>query len=239
MAWLLEITHLNKDLYPDIKKEASKLNIQARKKGAKKHSDMVRLEMMRHFGYYVTESSEHNAEYTPYWIKSQFPELIEEFNIPLDEYPKTCVRLIKQWEGQFKELSNHQISHIKTIEYASGIINAIQTGKPYSINGNILNNNLITNLPSDSIVEVPCLVDCNGIHGSFVGKLPTQCAALNQTNINVHSMVIEAATKKRKEALYQAAMLDPHTSSELILDKIRQLCDEMIKAHGDVLPKYK
>lgn len=239
MAWLLEITRAGKDFYPVIKRKASKLNLEARKKNAKKHNDMVRLEIMRHFGYYITESSEHNAEYTPYWIKSQFPELIDEFNVPLDEYPRRCRQQIKDWDEQFKKLSTSKISHKRTLEYASYVIEAMETNKPRAINGNVENNGLITNLPSDAIVEVPCLVDCNGVHGTFVGKLPTQCAALNQTNINVHSMTIEAAVTHKKEAVYQAAMLDPHTSSELPLDKIRRLCDDMINASQGMLPKYK
>jgi len=240
MSWLLEITDDGKDLYPEIKRRAAKLNQETRKKGAKKHPDMVRLEMMRHFGYYITESSEHTAEYNPYWIKSQYPELIDEFNIPLDEYPRRCVQQIKDWEQQREQLvHNQKLSHKRCHEYGSYIMESIETGNVCRVHGNVLNNGFIPNLPAKAVVEIPCLVDRNGVQGCFVGELPTQCAALNLTNINVQFMIIEAALTGRKEAIYQAAMLDPHTGSELVLDDIKRLCDDLIKAHGDILPKYK
>jgi alpha-galactosidase len=240
MAWLLEITDNGKDLYPEIKKRAAKLVATARKKGAKKNWDMVRLEMMRHFGYYITESSEHNSEYTPYWIKSRYPGLIEEYNIPLDEYPRRCINQIKSWKEQKKEIvHNKSLTHTRTHEFGSYIMEAMETNVPYRIAGNVLNTGLITNLPQNAVVEVPCLVDRNGVQGCFVGALPEQCAALNRTNINVQLMAIEAARTLKKDAIYQAAYLDPHTSSELTLDQIRSLCDDLIKAHGKMLPKFK
>lgn len=240
MSWLLEITDNGKDLYPEIKKRAAKLNREARKKGAKKHPDMVRLEMMRHFGYYITESSEHTAEYNPYWIKSQYPQLIDEFNIPLDEYPRRCVQQIKDWQQQREQLvHNQKLSHKRCHEYGSYIMESIETGNVCRVHGNVLNNGFIPNLPAQAVVEIPCLVDRNGVQGCFVGELPTQCAALNLTNINVQFMIIEAALTGSKDAIYQAAMLDPHTGSELVLDDIKRLCDDLIKAHGDILPKYK
>lgn len=239
MGWLLEITDDGTDLYPEIKRRAAKLNDQARENGAEKHGDMVRLEIMRHFGYYVTESSEHSAEYMPYWIKSQFPELIEEFNIPLDEYPRRCVRQIESWAAQREELvGNAALMHERTEEYAASIIEAAVTGKPFTLGGNVLNTGLITNLPSEACVEVPCVVDRNSIQGCHVGALPEQCAALNRTNINPQLLTIEAAITGRRDAIYQAAMLDPHTSSELTLDQIRSLCDDLIEAHGDMMPAY-
>ncbi|OGV51838.1 MAG: alpha-glucosidase/alpha-galactosidase [Lentisphaerae bacterium GWF2_44_16] len=240
MAWLLEITDGGKDLYPEIKKRARQLLTKWRKKGAEKNGDMVRLEMMLQFGYYITESSEHNAEYTPYWIKSNYPELIEEFNIPFDEYPRRCVNQIANWKKRSADLiKNPSLSHERTHEYGSRIMEAIETNVPTVIGGNVMNNGLITNLPSNSVVEVPCLVDRNGVQGTHVGALPEQCAALNRTNINVHLLTIEAAKTGLKEHVYQAAMLDPHTSSELTLDKIRAMCDDLIKAHGKFLPKFK
>ena len=240
MSWLLEISENGKDIYPEIREKAAKLNCQARKKNAEKHHDMVRLEMMRHFGYYTTESSEHNAEYTPYWIKNNYPGLIEEFNIPLDAYPIRSIEQIKDWEIQRDDLvDNKQLSHEQSREYAAHIMNAIETDKPYHFHGNVINEGFINNLPNDAIVETPCLADGSGIKGCCAGKLPIQCAALNMTNINVHLMTIEAALTKKKEAVYQAAMLDPHTAAELPLDKIRYLCDDMIEAHGSILPKFK
>ncbi len=232
-AWLLEVTDGGKDLYPEIKRRAAAMNREARKKGAEKHTDMVRFEMMRHFGYYVTESSEHSAEYMPYWIKSKYPELIEEFNIPLDEYPRRCIRQIERWRERSHELvSNKKLSHERTHEYGSYIMEAIESDVPFRIGGNILNDgNYITNLPSNAVVEVPCLVDRNGVQGTYVGALPEQLAALNRTKINTQLCTLEAVFNHSKDSVYQAAMLDPHTSAELSLDDIRKMCDEMIKAH--------
>lgn len=239
-AWLLEITDNGKDLYPEIKKRALKINQNARKKGAQKHEDMVRFELLNHFGYYITESSEHNSEYMPYWIKKSHPELIEEFNIPIDEYLRRCISQIEDWKKQkYNLINNASLGHIRTSEYGSYIIEAIKINKPIAINGNILNTNLISNLPNNAIVEVPCLVDGNGIQGTFVGNLPEQCAALNRTNINTQLLTLEASFTLKKEYIYQAAMLDPHTSSELTLDEIINMCDDLIDAHGKMLPEFK
>ncbi|NLB38264.1 MAG: hypothetical protein GX810_03315 [Clostridiales bacterium] len=204
-----------------------------------KHSDMVRYELMKHFGYYITESSEHNAEYTPYFIKDKYPELIDRFNIPLDEYPRRCVHQIEEWAHMRDSLVNNpELSHVRTQEYASYILDAMETDNPVKIGGNVLNHGSITNLPRNACVEVPCVVDRSGVVPTIVGALPEQLAALTRTNINVHLMTIEAARTLKKEHIYQAAMLDPHTSSELSLDDIVSLCDDLIAAHGDWLPAY-
>jgi len=238
-GWLLEITDGGRDLYPEIKRRAAALNAEARKKGAKKHWDMVRFELLRHFGYYVTESSEHTSEYMPCWIKRTHPELIEELNIPLDEYPRRCIAQIEGWKKQRDEIvANKTLTHTKSHEYGSFILNAMETDVPIRVGGNVLNTGLITNLPSKACVEVACMVDRNGVQGTYVGDLPEQCAALNRTNINVQLLAVEAALTLKKDAIYHAAMLDPHTGSELTLDQIRALCDDLIKAHGDMLPKY-
>ena len=203
------------------------------------HGDMVRLELMRRFGYYITESSEHNAEYTPYFIKARCPELIEKFNIPLDEYPRRCINQIKDWKERGHELTkNPTLSHIRSKEYASYIMEAMETDIPTRIGGNVLNNGLITNLPHNAVVEVPCLVDRNGVQGTFIGDLPEQCAALNRTNINVQLLTIEAARTLKKDYIYQAVMLDPHASSELTMDEIVAMCDDLIEAHGNWMPRF-
>jgi alpha-galactosidase len=239
-AWLTEVTADGKDLYPEIKKRARAKNAKARKAGAEKHGDMVRYEMMLQFGYYITESSEHNAEYVPWFIKSTRPDLIEEFNIPLDEYPRRCVGQIARWRKQREELvGNAKLKHKRTHEYGSFIMEAIETGKPLRIHGNVLNKGLITNLPSNAVVEIACLVDRNGVQPTVYGDLPEQCAALNRTNINPQLVALEAALTRKKEHIYQAAMLDPHTAAELTIDEIRNMCDDLIEAHGDYLPKYK
>jgi alpha-galactosidase len=240
MAWLLEVSSGGKDVYPAIKKKAAAMNKAARKKGAQKHGDMVRFEIMRHFGHYMTESSEHNAEYTPYWIKERFPELIEEFNIPLDEYPRRCVRQIEKWATQKDDvIGNKNLKHTRTHEYGSYIMEAVTTGNPIRIHGNVQNTGLITNLPQTACVEVPCLVDRNGVQGVHVGALPPQCAALNMTNINVQELTIQAALTGKKDYLYHAAYLDPHTAGELPLDQIRKMVDELVAAHGDMMPALK
>lgn len=241
MSWLLEITKNGKDLYPEIKQKVAEMMPiwRAEKDKANKSTDMVRLEMMMKLGYYITESSEHNAEYSPYWIKSAYPELINEYNIPLDEYITRCINQINDWKDQYEKLSSDpHLSHKLSNEFGSGIINAIVTNEPYQIAGNVINNGLITNLPNDAIVEVPCLVDTNGIQGCYVGALPPQCAAMNMTNINVQKLAIEAILTRKREHIYHAAMLDPHTAAELSLDDIVSLCDDLIEAHGDMLPKY-
>ena len=238
-SWLLEITDGGKDLAPEITRRAAEMNRKARE-GGEKHHDMVRFELMLRLGYYVTESSEHSAEYMPYWIKSQYPELIEEFNIPLDEYPRRCVAQIKHWNERSAELiKDPTLDHRRTGEYASYIMEAMETDRPYRIGGNVMNTGLITNLPAKACVEVPCMVDRNGVQGIYVGDLPEQCAAVNRTNINVQVLTVEAALTGRKEYIYHAAMLDPHTGSELTIDQIHRLCDDLIEAHGDWLPQYK
>ncbi len=240
MGWLLEITQDGKDIYPEIRERAKEKVAEWRKaKKEDKSGNIIRLALMDYFGYYMTESSEHNAEYSPYWIKKQYPHLIEEFNIPLDEYPRRCVNQIAKWADQSKELlENPCLTHEQSHEYGSVIMDAIMTNKPAQIGGNVLNYGLISNLPDEAVVEVPCLVDSNGIQGTQVGTLPEQLAALNRTNINVHLLTIEAAVTRKKEHIYHAAMLDPHTSAELTLDEIRDMCDEMIEAHGDMMPDF-
>lgn len=238
--WLLEISANGNDLYPEIKRRAARMNRAARKKGAEKHDDMVRFDIMLRFGYYVTESSEHSAEYLPYWIKKSHPDLIAEFRIPLDEYPKRCVRQIENWKILSKRLANdRKLTHTRSREYSAGIMDAGETDIPYRIGGNVLNHGLIPNLPAKACVEIPCLVDRNGVQGTYVGDLPEQCAALNRTNINVQLLTIEAALTRKKESIYHAAMLDPATGSQLTLDEIRRLCNDLIKAHGTMMPTYR
>ena len=229
MGWLLEIYDKDGvDLYPEIKRLAKKKNAE------EKHNDMVRFDYIDKFGYYCTESSEHNSEYNPFYIKSKYPELIEKFNIPLDEYPRRCVNQIKGWAEQKEKLFTEEgIAHTRSREYASHIMEAVVTGNPYKIGGNVLNRGFIENLPADACVEVPCLVDAGGVHGTYVGKLPVQCAAMNMTNINCQLLTIEAAVTGKKEHIYQAAMLDPHTAAELSIDDIVSMCDDLIKAHTD------
>lgn len=235
-AWLYELTDLDgNDLYPMVKERASD------EKYIREHAgnDLVRLDIMKRLGYYVTESSEHTSEYMPYYIKDKYPDLIERFNIPLDEYPRRCINQIAGWQKMREDLTNNKdLEHSRTGEFASYIIGAMESDVPYRIHGNVLNTGLITNLPSEACVEVPCFIDRNGINPCYVGKLPEQCAAMNRTNINVQLLTIEAAMTRKKDYIYQAAMMDPHTASELSLDDIRSLCDDLISAHEGWLPEY-
>ncbi len=235
MAWLLEIKDKNGvDLYPEIKSKIDDYlaNPESR--------DKVRVDYIKHFGYYCTESSEHNSEYNMFYIKSKYPELLERYNIPLDEYPRRCVEQIEKWKKEYSELLDGGVKeHERSHEYASQIMQSITEGTPYKIGGNVLNKgHLITNLPEEACVEVPCLVDGYGIHPCHVGPLPVQLAAMNMTNINVQLLTIEAARTLKKDHIYQAAMLDPHTGSELDIDTIKKMVDDLIEAHGDYLPKY-
>lgn len=264
-AWLLKIEDDGRDLYPEIKQRAAEGLARVRRKGGGRKcaeerqrlrqqgvpfeslplelrisGDLVRLELMLRLGYYVTESSEHTAEYMPYWIKRTHPELIDEFNIPLDEYPRRCLEQIAHWKQRSQELvKNPRLTHTRGEEFGSYIMEAIETGNPIRVHGNILNRGLIPNLPDRACVEVPCLVDMNGVQGCYVGPLPEICAAMNRTNINVQLLTVDAILTRQRDLIYQAAMLDPHTAAELTLDEIRKLCDELIEAHGKFLPKFK
>lgn len=230
-GWLLEISRHGEDLYPEIKRRAELPKFRDR--------DTVRFELMKRFGFYVTESSEHTAEYTPWFIKDSAPELIDAFHIPLDEYPRRCVAQIEAWDELAQILGGDEpLEHKRTEEYASYIFNACETGASYTFGGNVLNKGLITNLPPDCCVEVMCVADGNGVTPTVVGDLPPQCAALNRTNINVHELTIEAALTLKRDHIYQAALLDPHTAAELTIDQTVSLCDDLIEAHGEFLPQY-
>lgn len=231
-AWLLEVSRNGEDLYPEIKKRAQMEKYW--------HKDAVRFEIMKHFGYYVTESSEHSAEYFPYFIKSQYPELVEKYHVPLDEYPRRCIDQIERWEKMRDELvTDEPLHYSRGHEYASYIIEAMENDKPFTLGGSVLNTNIITNLPRKACVEVKCVVDRSGLHPTVVGDIPEQCAAVNRTNINVQLMTLHAAVTRKKEAVYQAALLDPHTAAELPLDTIIELCDALLEAHRDMMPEYK
>ena len=236
MAWLLKLEDKNgNDLYPEIKSKIDAII------DGPAHHNKVRLDYIRNFGYYCTESSEHNAEYNMFYIKSKYPELIERYNIPLDEYPRRCIDQAATWKKEYEEMMKTGVKeHNRSHEYASRIMEAIVTGVPYQIGGNVLNtHHLITNLPEEACVEIPCMINGTGVHPCFVGALPVQCAAMNMTNINVQLLTIEAARTLKKEHIYQAAMLDPHTGSELDIDTIKKMVDELIEVHGDYLPKFR
>ncbi len=275
MAFYLRFEHKGRDLYPDLKRIASD--------GRGPAWERVRFEMLKRLGYFVTESSEHFSEYAPWFIKSSQPELIQRYQIPLDEYPARCEEQIADWgemraalastdpaaadryelakkstlSGNWERrlastrrddparadavaarIVNERLQRGHSGEYGSLIIHSEVTGIPRVVYGNVTNNGMIANLPSDCCVEVPCLVDKNGIQPTSIGVIPSQLAAMMQTNINVQRLTVEAALTGKRARIYQAAMLDPHTAAELNLDQIWSLVDDLIAAHGDMLPTY-
>ena len=236
MGWLLDIRDKDgNDLYPEIRRRA------AGKNAAGKHGNMVRFDYIAKLGYYCTESSEHNAEYNPFYIKSKYPELIDRFNIPLDEYPRRCVNQIAEWHKTSQELlSDSSLSHERSHEYAARIMESVYNNTPEEIGGNVLNTgHLIADFPEHACVEVPCLVNGAGIHPTYVGHLPPVLAAMNMTNINAQLLTIEAAHTRKREDIYRAAMLEPHTAAELSIDDIIRMVDEMIEAHGPYMAMYR
>ena len=227
MAFFLKFECCGQDAYPFL---FNLLN------DSKFPHDKVRFEMMRRTGYFVTESSEHQSEYVPYFIHHGKP-VIERFEVPIDEYLRRCESIIKTWKQAESELlgKNEEIQiNAPSHEYGSYIIKARETNRPTVIYGNVPNTGLITNLPAGCCVEVPCLVDAQGIQPTFIGDLPPQLAALCQTNINVQTLTVEAALTGKREHIYHAVMLDPHAATVLTLDKIWAMCDEMISAHQKV-----
>ena len=230
VAFFLRFEHGGTDLYPALRELTPP------------DANRVRYKVLEHLGYFVTESSEHFAEYVPWFIKDGREDLIERFNVPLDEYPRRCERQIGEWEALRSDLEGGgRLTVERSHEYGADIIRACETGEAYRFNGNVPNRHgqglLIDNLPADCCVEVPCIASANGIEPQPVGMLPRQLAALMQTNINVQGLTVEAALTGRREAVHQAAMLDPHTAAELSLDEIAALVDELLREHGDRLPE--
>lgn len=232
MAFYLKFERDGENLYPRIR--------QVIEEGREADGNRVRYEMLKRLGYFVTESSEHFSEYVPWFIKRDRPDLIEEFNIPLDEYITRCERQIAGWQAMRDALekSAEPIQVKRSGEYGSLIIHSQETGQPRVVYGNVPNHGLIDNLPQGCCVEVPCLVDKSGIQPTKIGALPPHLAALMQTNINVQALTVEAALTCKREHIYHAAMFDPHTAAELDLEQIWSLVDDLIAAHGDWLPEY-
>lgn len=233
------------DLYPRIAERATVFpmptrgDVERSDGGFDGLSDAVRYEMFKRLGYFVTESSEHFSEYVPWFIKSGRSDLLEKFGIPLDEYPRRCERQIEGWETLRTRLENPEarVRVVQSMEYGSGIIHSMETGQSRVVYGNVPNRGIISNLPDDCCVEVPCVVDASGITPTTIGALPPHLAALMQTNINVQSLTVEAALTGKREHVYHAAMFDPHTAAELDLDQIWALVDELLTAHRGMIPE--
>lgn len=231
VAFYLRFERNGEDLYPLIRQVVAEERVP--------DWNRVRYEMLTRLGYFVTESSEHFSEYTPWFIKRDRPDLIDRFNVPLDEYITRCEDQIAGWHSMRAQLeSDEPIEVERSHEYGSLIIHSMETGTPRVVYGNVSNDGLIDNLPRGCCVEVPCVVDKNGLQPTRVGALPPQLAAVMQTNINVQGLTVEAALTKKREHIYHAAMFDPHTAAELSLDQVWSLVDDLIEAHGDWLPAY-
>lgn len=231
VAFYLRFEHNGEDLYPRIR--------QVVEEGRIPDWNRVRYDMFMRLGYFPTESSEHFAEYVPHYIRRDKPELIDRFNIPLDEYPRRCVEQIEKWETLRVEMTSADTSMEtkRSCEYGSLIIHSMATNQPRVIYGNVLNDDLIDGLPSTCCVEVPCLVDKMGLQPTRIGTLPPQLAAIMRTNINVQELTVEALLTGSRQHIYHAAMLDPHTAAELTLDEIWLLIDDLMEAHDDWLPQ--
>ncbi|KKC34528.1 alpha-glucosidase/alpha-galactosidase [Devosia psychrophila] len=244
MAFYLKFEHRQKDgsykdLYPALLAGYASGKAPKPSKWNPRQNNKVRYEMLTRLGYFVTESSEHFAEYTPYFIKEGREDLIAKFGVPLDEYPKRCIEQIARWKKtseDYKKADRIEVAQSK--EYASSIVNSVWTGEPSVIYGNLRNNGVITNLPYNAAVEVPCLVDDNGIQPTYIGDLPPQLTALIRTNINVQELTVAALMTENREHIYHAAMLDPHTAAELDLEQIWNLVDDLTEAHGSMLPQW-
>ena len=244
MAFFLQFEHRQKDgsyrnLYPDLLKGYAEGRLPKPSTWNPRCPNKVRYEMLKRLGYFVTESSEHFAEYTPYFIKEGRPDLIENFGIPLDEYPKRCIEQIERWKdvaASYREAETIEVA--ASHEYASAIVNSVWTGEPSVIYGNQRNNGCITSLPEACAAEVPCLVDDRGIQPTYIGALPPQLTALIRTNINVQELTVRALMTENREHVYHAAMMDPHTAAELDLQQIWDLVDDLIEAHGEWLPAW-
>lgn len=237
MAFFLKFEQDGVDLYPRLFERGRQRPYPVRKRGM---VDGVRYEIMKHFGYFVTESSEHLAEYVPWFIKRDRPDLLEDLDIPLNEYIRRCERQIAEWNDLREQLvaADQPLTIERSVEYGSYIIHSMVTGQPALIYGNVPNQGVIENLPADCIVEVPCVVDKNGIQPTRIGRLPVQLAALMQTNINVQALTVEAALTGRRDHVYQAAMVDPHTAAELDLEQIHDMVDDLLDAHQEWLPAF-
>lgn len=237
MAFYLKFERNGEDLYPKIRKVAE---ARSYARGYRELANHVRYEVFKRTGYFVTESSEHFSEYVPWFIKQNRTDLLEQYEIPVDEYITRCELQIAEWEADKAALERGELNETyeRSQEYGSLIIHSLETGTPRVVYGNVANRGFIDNLPQDCCVEVPCLVDKNGLQPTKIGVMPPQLAAMQQTNINVQSLVVEAALTRKREHIYHAAMLDPHTAAELSLDQIWSLVDELIEAHGDMLPEY-
>ncbi len=239
VAFFLKLEHEGRDIYPALRQGYHAGHLPKPPLLMPRCPNKVRYEVMDHLGYFCTESSEHFAEYVPWFIKDGRNDLIEQFSIPLDEYPTRCVEQVANWKDQAKTLTDgRNIEVTRSHEFAADLMNAIVTNTPYTAYGNLPNTGQIPQLPLGAAVETPCLVDSNGVQPSVVTDIPPQLIALMRTQINVQELTVRALTEQNPEHIYHAAMMDPHTAAELDLRQIRSLVTDLLSAHGDWLPDW-
>jgi alpha-galactosidase len=232
MNFYLDLEYRGKDAYPRLRRAMKKPEIWKR--------DPVRFEVFNRLGYFVSESSVHFAEYVPWFIRRDRPDIVERYGISIDEYIKRCIAIDKKWRRTKREMfSDKPLDVYRSYEYCGYILHSHQTGEPCVIYGNVPNDGIIPNLPQGCSVEVPCLVDRNGIQPCAVGDLPPQLAGIIRNTVNVHELTVEGFFTKRKDHIYQAALLDTHTSAELTLDEIYSMVDDLFDAHGKMVPRMK
>lgn len=228
MAFYLKLVKSNVDLYPRL--------FAAMKRPEVFNANKVRFEVMRRLGHFVTESSEHNAEYSAMFMPHG-SEMISRYSVPVDEYLRRCDGIVTEFADLKKfARTNKPIVVERSHEYGSTIIHSVATGKPSVIYGNMPNRGAITNLPATAIAEVPTLVDRNGCQHTMVGELPPQLIGYMQPHVTQHELFIRAAMEGRRDHIYQACMFDPLTAATMPADKIVEMCDELITGHGEHLP---
>jgi len=232
MDFYLKLEYKGKDAYPRLRRGMKKPKVWKQ--------DPVRFEVLNRLGYFVSESSEHFSEYVPWFIRRDRPDLVQRYDIPIDEYIRRCEEADRTWKRSKREMfSDKPIEVHRSHEYCGYIIHAHQTGQPFVIYGNVPNDGLITNLPQGCCVEVSCLVDRNGIQPCYVGDLPPQLAGVIRNTVNVHDLTVEGFFTRKKDHIYQAALFDPHASAELTIDEIYSLVDDLLEAHGKMVPRLK
>jgi len=243
-AWFLDYRRGQEDLYPRLWEAIQRPELYAQ--------EPVRIELMKHLGYFVTESSGHASEYVPYFRKSAKmvnEDLVPRFQDPANRwfdfgrtggYLRHCIQRLAESQREYQELlaGVKDLPTTRTHEYGSYVVEAIETNRPARINGNVPNWDLIENLPKGCCVEVPCLVDGNGVQPTAVGPLPTHLAALNRTNVNVQELIVEAALSGNAETVVHAVTLDPLTAAVCTLPQIRVMVDEMLVAQAQWLPQF-
>ena len=241
-AFFLEFRRGNEDVYHLLRGAITRPEVIA--------EEPVRTDLMKYFGYFVTESSGHASEYAPYFRKTARmvnEELAPRFTDPVNHwfdfgrtggYLRHCLHRLEQFQSDYDEIVGGEFPTARSHEYGSRIIEAMETNKPAVIAGNVPNTGLITNLPAGCCVEVPCLVNASGVQPTFIGNLPPQLAALNRTNINVQSLIVEAALSGDTDAVYHAVMLDPLTAAVCTLPQIHALVTEMLDAQEQWLPEF-